>query len=248
VKRVLDFTCALCGLVLLSPLLVLIAAAVWLEDRHSPLYAGRRVGLHGGVFPMAKFRTMVPDAWRTGVLSTASTDPRITRVGRWLRALKLDELPQLWNVLRGQMSLVGPRPQVVAEVSLYTEEERRLLTVRPGVTDLASIVFADEAEILSGSGDPDLLYHQIIRPWKSRLGLLYVERRTMAADLWILGLTLLAAVSRGRALAGVARLIERWDAGPALQRLALRRDALPVGPPPGSNRIVERYRRKAMHA
>ena len=128
---------------------------------------------------MLKFRTMIPDAWKSGVNSTAAGDRRITRVGALLRKAKLDELPQLWNVLKGDMSLVGPRPQVRAETDLYTSEERRMHSIRPGVTDLASIVFADEGEILAGSADPDLLYNQIIRPWKSRLALLYVDRRTL---------------------------------------------------------------------
>ena len=110
---------------------------------------------------MVKFRTMIPNAWKSGVNSTASGDARITRIGKFLRKGKLDELPQLWNVLIGDMSLVGPRPQVRADVTLYTSEEMRMLEARPGITDLASIVFADEGEILAGSSDPDLRYNQI---------------------------------------------------------------------------------------
>ncbi len=106
---------------------------------------------------MIKFRTMLPDAWKSGVSSTALGDRRITRVGKLLRGAKLDELPQLWNVLTGDMSLVGPRPQVEPDAALYTAEEQRLFDVRPGMTDLASLVFADEGEILAGSQDPDLL-------------------------------------------------------------------------------------------
>src|SRR5207302_1623571 len=116
----------------------------------------------------------------------AAGDARITRTGHILRRTKLDELPQLWNVLIGDMSFVGPRPQVQADAALYTEAERRMLEVRPGITDLASIVFADESEILAGSLDPDLLYNQIIRPWKSRLALHGVERGSLGTDLKIL--------------------------------------------------------------
>lgn len=216
-KRALDCGVALCGLVLLSPLLVLIALAVWLEDRHSPWFRGVRIGRGGRRFRMIKFRTMIPDAWKTGVSSTAVGDRRITRVGRVLRRTKLDELPQLWNVLTGDMSLVGPRPQVEPDAALYTSRERQLFEVRPGVTDLASIVFADEGEILANAADPDLRYNQSIRPWKSRLGLLYIERQSLAGDLKILGLTLLAAISRRRALAGVARLLDSWGADPLLR-------------------------------
>ena len=232
---------ALCGLVILSPLLGLIALAVWLEDRRSPWFRGVRVGRGGRRFRMLKFRTMIPDAWKSGVSSTAAGDRRITRVGRRLRRAKLDELPQLWNVLTGDMSLVGPRPQVEPDAALYTGQERRLLDVRPGITDLASIVFSDEGEILAGAADPDLAYNQIIRPWKSRLGLLYIERQSLAGDLQILGLTLAAAISRKKALAGVARLLDRWDADPLLRRMALRREPLRAWPPPGAEHIVTEY-------
>jgi lipopolysaccharide/colanic/teichoic acid biosynthesis glycosyltransferase len=191
---------------------------------------------------------MIPDAWRSGVSSTACGDRRITRVGRLLRRAKLDELPQLWNVLTGDMSLVGPRPQVEPDAALYTRAERRLFELRPGVTDLASIVFADEGEILAGSADPDLTYNQIIRPWKSRLGLLYVERQSLVGDLKILGLTFLTAISRKRALAGVVRLLDSWDGDPLLRRMAQRREPLLPWPPPGAERIVEEYFHRAANA
>jgi lipopolysaccharide/colanic/teichoic acid biosynthesis glycosyltransferase len=190
---------------------------------------------------MIKFRTMIPDAWKSGVSSTALGDRRITRVGRLLRCAKLDELPQLWNVFIGDMSLVGPRPQVEPDAALYTAEEQRLFDVRPGVTDLASLVFADEGEILAGARDPDLCYNQRIRPWKSRLGLLYVERRTLAGDFKILFLTLLAAISRKRALAGVAHMLDSWDADPLLRRMAAREEPLLAWPPPGAQHVVSEY-------
>jgi lipopolysaccharide/colanic/teichoic acid biosynthesis glycosyltransferase len=238
VKPTFDFLCALFGLALLSPLLGVIALAIWLGDRGPVFFLGPRIGAGGAEFRMAKFRTMTLDAWKSGVNSTSAEDQRITRVGHWLRRAKLDEFPQLWNVLAGQMSLVGPRPQVPAEVSLYTAEERKLLSARPGMTDLASIVFADEGAILAGAFDADLLYNQVIRPWKSRLALLYVERRTFSADVQIVALTLVAGVSRERALAGVAGMLERWSADEALVRVARRREPLEAWPPPGSDRIA----------
>ena len=140
-KRTFDFLTALIALILLAPLLALIAIAIWLEDRRSPFFFARRVAPGGDDFRMVKFRTMIPDAWKSGVNSTAAGDARITPIGRWLRKYKLDELPQLWNVLTGDMSLVGPRPQVRADVDLYTHEERAMLQAQPGITDLASIVF-----------------------------------------------------------------------------------------------------------
>jgi lipopolysaccharide/colanic/teichoic acid biosynthesis glycosyltransferase len=228
--------------------LALIALAIWIEDRHSPFFRGPRVARGGGTFRMVKFRTMIPDAWRNGVNSTALGDRRITRVGAWLRKAKLDELPQLWNVLQGEMSLVGPRPQVWAETDLYTAEECRMLSLRPGITDLASIVFSDEGEILSGAPDPDLLYNQIIRPWKSRLALLYADRRSLQADFLILALTLVGVFSRARSLSGVQEILKTWGADRVLLRMAWRKEALVAWPPPGATQVVGHYPRKASHA
>jgi lipopolysaccharide/colanic/teichoic acid biosynthesis glycosyltransferase/nucleoside-diphosphate-sugar epimerase len=216
----------------------LIALAIWLEDDRSPIYPGERIARGGGTFRMLKFRTMAPGAARSGVNSTAADDPRITRVGGWLRRLKLDELPQLINVLRGEMSLVGPRPQIALEVARYTGRERAMLGVRPGMTDLASIVFADEGEILKGSADPDLLYNQIIRPWKSRLALVYADyaaaRAPVILDLRIVGLTSLALVRRGWALRGVRAILEKLGADPVLRSIAVRQGPLIAYPPPGA--------------
>jgi lipopolysaccharide/colanic/teichoic acid biosynthesis glycosyltransferase len=193
---------------------------------------------------MLKFRSMRPDAAKTGARLTASGDVRITRVGQFLRAWKLDELPQLWNVLRGHMALVGPRPQVPEEASLYTPDELWMLNVRPGITDLASIVFADEGKILAGSADPDLLYNQIIRPWKSRLALLYVDHGSWMVDVRILAWTAGALLSRPWALARVGKLLETWGAGQLLRRMAGRAEPLLAYPPPGASAVVSPYRVK----
>lgn len=246
-KRAFDCIAALAGLTILAIPMALIALAVWLEDRRSPFYLGIRVGRGARKFRMVKFRTMRPDAWRSGVNSTAAGDPRVTRAGGLLRAAKLDELPQLINVLLGQMSLVGPRPQVPADANMYTVEECRMLDVRPGITDLASLVFADEAEILSGSAHPDLLYNQIVRPWKSRLALAWIDHSSLLWDLDILSLTFLAAFSRGRALRGVARILEAWNADPQLRSIASRKTAPIPWPPPGASEIVSSYP-QAAHA
>ncbi|HXG46409.1 MAG TPA: sugar transferase [Methylomirabilota bacterium] len=238
-KRLVDVFAAAGGLLVLSPVLALVALAIWLQDRHSPFYVALRTGRHGRPFRMVKFRSMVVRADRTGVDSTSGDDPRITAVGRFVRRFKLDEFPQLWNVLKGEMSLVGPRPNVERETRLYTAEERHLLDVRPGITDLASIVFADEGDILRGADDPDLRYNQIIRPWKSRLGLLYVRRSgPLWLDLRIILLTLLSALSRARALEQVARLVRSLDGEEELARVALRAAPLQAAPPPGAREIV----------
>ena len=244
-KRTLDFLIAVIALTLLAPLLAAIAAAIWLSDHHSPFYFALRVARGGGEFRMVKFRTMTPDAWKSGVNSTAAGDARITRIGRLLRRAKLDELPQLWNVAAGDMSLVGPRPQVRADVNLYTREERRMLEMRPGITDLASIAFADEGEILAGSADPDLLYNQIIRPWKSRLILLYLDRRSFLTDLEILWLTALTLVSRRRALRSLALVLDALGADETLKTAATRTAPLEAYPPPGAQEIVTHYRSKS---
>jgi lipopolysaccharide/colanic/teichoic acid biosynthesis glycosyltransferase len=241
-KRSFDVLAGLCGLLMLLPFLVLIAALVFLGDGNTPWFRGVRVGLGGRRFRMVKFRTMIPNAWKSGVSSTGAADRRITRVGKLLRRAKLDELPQLWNVLIGDMSLVGPRPQVEADAALYSGEEQRLFEARPGITDLASIVFADEGQILAGASDPDLTYNQIIRPWKSRLALVYLERRSFTVDIQILWLTLLGAVSREKALRGVGRMLVAWGGDPLLCRMAARSEPLLAWPPPGTARIVVEYR------
>jgi len=247
-KRALDFTLALIALVALAAMLLVIAIFVWISDFHAPFYTGRRIGRFGREFKMIKFRSMRPDAWKTGVNSTAGNDARITRLGKFLRRFKLDELPQLVNVLTGEMSLVGPRPQVPDDAARYTPEERHMLDVRPGVTDLASIVFADEGAILEGASDPDLLYNQIIRPWKSRLALLYMQRGSLALDLRILGWTTLALVSRRRALNRVASAAARLGADLPLLRACMRREPLVAYPPPGAAEIVDKYSAKATSA
>jgi lipopolysaccharide/colanic/teichoic acid biosynthesis glycosyltransferase len=249
VKRTFDFLLALLALILLAPLLAAIGVAIWLEDRRSPFFFARRVARGGGDFRMVKFRTMIPDAWKSGVNSTAAGDARITRVGRRLRRAKLDELPQLWNVLAGDMALVGPRPQVRADVNLYTQQELSMLEVRPGITDLASIVFADEGEILAGSPDPDLLYNQIVRPWKSRLILLYLKNQSFWSDLHILLLTAIALHSRHRALRAVVLILDSLGADPKLRAVASRQAPLEAWPPPGASGIVKHYRsEEAAHA
>jgi lipopolysaccharide/colanic/teichoic acid biosynthesis glycosyltransferase len=233
-KRILDLVIALAAIAPVAPVLLVASLLVWLEDRHNPLYRGVRVGRGGRDFRMAKLRTMVADGERLGGTSTSATDTRLTSTGSALRRWKIDELPQFWNVIAGDMSIVGPRPNIRAGgVDRYTAEEQRLLSVRPGITDLASIVFADEGEILRGAADPDALYDAVIRPWKNRLGLLYVERRTLALDIRLVALTALALFSRRLALAQVDAILAGWNADPALREICTRRSPPPAGIPPG---------------
>ena len=155
-KRCMDIIFSALGLAVASFILIPTLILVWWQDKHSPFYIAQRVGKGGHLFKMIKIRSMIVNAEKTGVDSTAANDNRITAVGHFIRRYKLDELSQLWNVLRGDMSLVGPRPNVKRDTDLYTSTEKRLLTVKPGITDFASIVFADEADILKDYPDPTL--------------------------------------------------------------------------------------------
>jgi len=188
-KRVFDAFCAGGGLVFLSPLLLWIARRIKREDGGPIFYRGVRVGLHGKPFRIFKFRTMVVGAEKLGASSTADEDSRITRVGKFIRRYKVDEVPQLINVLKGDMSLVGPRPEVKKFTDQYTDEERAILTVRPGITDWASIWNSDEGAVLAGAEDPDEAYARLIRPTKLRLQLKYVRERSFWVDLKIIFLT-----------------------------------------------------------
>lgn len=186
IKRIIDVAFSLLGLGILSPLFLLIALLIKREDNGPVFYRGVRVGRFGKPFRIYKFRTMVVNADKIGGSCTPDDDPRITRIGRFLRKYKLDELPQLINVLKGEMSLVGPRPEVPFYVNMFTEEERKILEVKPGITDLASLWDIDEGAILKGSADPEKTYMEKIRPEKIRLQLEYVENRSLLQDLKII--------------------------------------------------------------
>lgn len=188
-KRLFDLAMSIAALAVLGPVLLVFAWLIRQHDGGPIFYRGKRVGLNGRMFEMLKFRTMVLDAEKLGASSTAEDDLRITGPGHIMRRYKVDELPQLINVLRGEMSLVGPRPQVEWAVKLYSERERALLSVRPGITDYASIRFRNEGEILAGSLDPDRDYLEKIAPEKIRLGLHYVNTYSVAVDLRIIAAT-----------------------------------------------------------
>lgn len=185
-KRLFDCVIAFCGLLVLSPLFIALAMLVKGADGGPVFYKGSRVGLRGKPFRITKFRTMVEAADRLGGPTAALGDPRVTQVGRLLRKYKLDELPQLINVVKGDMSLVGPRPEVQQYVDLYKDDEKAILTVRPGLTDWASLWNIDEGRLLEGSPDPEKTYMEKIRPVKLKLQLEYVRRRSFGIDLHIL--------------------------------------------------------------
>jgi len=195
--RLFEYALSAVAIVLLLPLFLLLAAAIRLESPGPVFYHQRRVGQHGELFWIWKLRTMAADAEHRGPSITRGGDARITRVGRLLRRYKLDELPQLVNVLRGEMSLIGPRPEVPEYVALYTKDQRRVLEDRPGITDPASVAFADEEQRLAEAEDPERFYREVILPEKLRLYLDYRGRRSWRSDLGLL-LRTLGVLARAR--------------------------------------------------
>jgi len=238
VKRLFDIFASAFGLLVTSPVLLPAIFLVWKQDGHFPFYVATRVGKGERSFMMVKLRSMVVNADKNGVDSTGSNDNRITPIGHFIRRYKLDEFTQLWNVLIGDMSLVGPRPNVKRETDLYTLEEKKLLSVKPGITDFASIVFSDEGDILKDQADPDIAYNQLIRPWKGRLGLFYISKRSLWLDIQLCWLTVVAILSRPRALEGVQSLLRSLGALYELLEIAAREKALIPSPPPGADLIV----------
>jgi lipopolysaccharide/colanic/teichoic acid biosynthesis glycosyltransferase len=185
-KRVFDCVTAAIGLLLLSPLLLVLSLVVKLSSSGPVIYRQERVGRGGKPFHIAKFRSMFENADKCGPQITSAGDRRVTSVGRILRRLKLDELPQLWNVLNGDMSLVGPRPEVSRYVESYSVSQRRVLTVRPGITDPASIAYRQEEQLLGAQPDPDLYYRYVVLPEKLSMNLQYVNRISFSYDLSLL--------------------------------------------------------------
>jgi lipopolysaccharide/colanic/teichoic acid biosynthesis glycosyltransferase len=181
---------------------------------------------------------MVSNADKSGVDSTSANDSRITPIGHKIRKYKLDELTQLWNVFIGDMSLVGPRPNVQRDVDLYTKDEKNLLNVRPGITDFSSIVFSDEGDILKDRKDPDLSYNQLIRPWKSRLGLIYIDNQSLILDLQLIFYTVMAIVSKKRAIDWVVKKLTLLKVGDKVVEISSRCIELYPYHPPGSKDIV----------
>ena len=194
-KRAVDLAIAVPGIIMVSPLIAAAAIAIKLDTKGSVFYRGSRVGRDGRPFHIVKLRSMVSGAESAGAAVTSAGDPRVTRVGRFLRRTKFDEVPQLWNVIRGDMSLVGPRPEHPDYVQLYTPEQRRVLGVRPGITSRTSLTFHDEERILAERGGASAYAHELM-PRKLALDLEYVEHHSLGEDLRILGQTMVFAVSR----------------------------------------------------
>jgi lipopolysaccharide/colanic/teichoic acid biosynthesis glycosyltransferase len=191
-KRAFDVVFSLIGIILASPVLVLASSLVKTNSKGPSFYKSRRVGRNGKVFSMYKFRTMVVGADKIGGPSTPIDDPRLTKIGIFLKKFQIDELPQLINVLKGEMSLVGPRPEVPVYVDMMSKNEKeKILSVRPGITDFASLWNFHEGEILKGAKDPEKAYMEEIRPEKLRLQMKYVEEMSFLTDIKIIFKTIL---------------------------------------------------------
>jgi lipopolysaccharide/colanic/teichoic acid biosynthesis glycosyltransferase len=191
-KRIFDIFFSGFFILFVWPFYVIVAIIIKSGDGGPVFYKAPRVGKNGVLFRMYKFRTMVVNADKIGASSTTTSDPRITRIGHFLRKYKLDEMPQLFNVFLGQMSIVGPRPDLKSFTDLFSEEEKVILSVKPGITDWASVWNSDEGKILEGAEDPDKAYMELIWPEKKRLQIKYVREQSFGRDLKIIFLTLLA--------------------------------------------------------
>ena len=194
-KRVLDFLCSLVVLVLLLPVWLMVALLIVMESRGGVFYVQKRVGKDNRDFNLYKFRTMRPDSDSKGLLTVGARDSRITRVGYFLRKYKIDEFPQLLNILKGDMSIVGPRPEVRKYVDLYTPEQMRVLSVRPGLTDYASIRYVNENEVLAASDDPERTYIEEVMPAKLALNLQYIDNQSLKEDFKLIFKTFTAILS-----------------------------------------------------
>ena len=188
--RIFDIFFAARGLVILSPLLIFVYVAIVLESRGGGFYRQERTGRYGKPFRLIKFRSMYVNADKHGLITVGGHDNRITRVGYYIRKYKIDELPQLINVVKGDMSIVGPRPEVKKYTDLYTEEQRKILDIRPGITDYASIKYVDENEILGTSDNPERIYIEHIMPDKIKLNMIYISQNGIKEYFKIIFLTL----------------------------------------------------------
>ena len=195
VKRLFDIIFSFFGLILAFPLFLVIAFLIKRESPGSAFYRGQRVGKNGKIFRIFKFRSMVLDAEKLGGPSTSADDPRLLKIGKFFKKHNLDELPQLINILKGEMSFVGPRPEVPSEVETYDEETKKIiLSVKPGMTDLATLSNIHEGEILRGAADPHEAYRKLIKPQKLSLAKQYVKNRSFWLDLKIILKTLKSAI------------------------------------------------------
>ena len=239
-KRLFDLILGICIFGLISPLILFFSILIFCYDRSSPLFISLRIGKNGEKFKIYKIRTMVINADKLGGTSTKKSDKRLLPMGNLIRKLKLDELTQIINVINGSMSFVGPRPNTPFDVNLYSNKEKILLSIKPGITDFSSIVFADEGDILDAYDDPDLAYNQLIRPWKSKLGLFYIKHSCLKLDMQLIVLTILNSISRKKTLNIISSIIKKYKGSTELIEISKRRLKLVPSSPPGFNHPIQK--------
>lgn len=210
IYRTLDIILSITILMFISPILLLSVCLIFLQDFEHPFYVSYRVGKGGSLFPLIKLRTMIINADANAVDTTISGDVRVTKIGKILRETKIDEFPQFINVLYGHMSIVGPRPNVPREVALFNEKEKLLLTEKPGITDIASLAFSNLGKLLAGSTDPNLDYKLLIRPKKTELALIYLERKSVSLYLYLIILTFYQLFNQSGMRRCLASLVKRY--------------------------------------
>lgn len=232
-KRVLDIFIGVNIFLIIFPIILIFCLIIFLYDGSNPLYISSRVGLKGKFFKLFKIRTMIVNADKVGGTSTKKSDNRLLPFANLIRKLKLDEFTQVINVLNGTMSFVGPRPNTPFDVNLYSIQEEKLLSIRPGITDISSIVFSDEGDILEKYENPDLAYNQLIRPWKSRLGLFYIKNSNLILDLQLIFLTFLNSINRKRTLSILSEIVRKKGGNSYLLKVVSRQTNLTPAPPPG---------------
>ena len=237
-KRLFDIIFSFIGLVLVIPLIIPFIFLIWLQDFENPFYIADRIGFNFKKFKIIKLRSMIVKADKSKVDSTGANDPRITKIGAIIRKLKLDELTQLFNVFKGEMSFVGPRPNVERETNLYSNKEKELLKVKPGITDFASIVFSDESEILKDYQNPDIAYNQLIRPRKNFLALTYIKNKSITLDLKIILLTIFSFVNKRKTLNMIVRILRSFETSEEIVEMARRNNKLTPMAPPGLKDII----------
>ncbi len=221
-KMLIDKFISIIILIFSFPIILICLLLIFLKDFSNPVYISPRVGKNFKNFNLFKIRSMIKNADKSGITSTSSNDKRITSVGKFIRKFKIDEILQLVNVIIGDMSLVGPRPQIPSEVSLYSNFEKDLLLVKPGITDFSSIIFSDEGEILKDSLDPNKDYNMFIRPWKSELGIFYIKNNNNFIDFQLLFLTFLSIFNKKLTLKILSKLLKKLQASDELVYLAKR--------------------------
>ena len=241
-KRIFDIIFSFIGIIFVMPLIIPFIFLIWLQDFENPFYIADRVGLNSRKFKIIKLRSMIVKADKSKVDSTSANDPRITKIGSIIRKIKLDELTQLFNVFKGEMSFVGPRPNVERETDLYSSKEKELLEVKPGITDFASIVFSDESEILKDQQNPDIAYNQLIRPRKNYLALTYIKNKSITLDLKIIFLTIFAFINKRKTLNLIVRILRNCETTEEIIEMARRNNKLKPMAPPGLQDII--YSRK----